>query len=76
MLISQCIFTNLQVVGKRRAEKTYNLFVNGLEEEEEKKKSPCLLKQSVKSIIPPPHISSERLYGRSHFQLKSHLLGS
>lgn len=76
MLISQCIFTNLQVVGKRRAEKTYNLFVNGLEEEEGKEKSPCLLKQSVKSIIPPPHISSERLYGRSHFQLKSHLLGS
>ena len=39
MLISQCIFTNLQVVAKRRAEKTYNLFVNGLEEEEEEKKS-------------------------------------
>lgn len=45
MLISQCIFTNLQVgggcvggcggVGGRCwAEKTYNLFVNGLEEEE------------------------------------------
>lgn len=33
MLISQCIFTNLQVVVKRRADKTYNLFVNGLEEE-------------------------------------------
>lgn len=30
----------------------------------------------MKSIIPLPHISSERLYGRSHFQLKSHLLGS
>lgn len=82
MLISQCIFTNLQVVGGGRqwAEKTYNLSVNGLKVGEGKKKKknplPCLLKQLVKNIIPSLHISSERLYGRSHFQLKSHLRGS
>lgn len=76
MLISQCIFTNLQVVGKRWAEQTYDPFENGLKEEKKKKNSPCLLKQSVKSIIPLPHISGERLCARSRFQLKSHLLGS
>ncbi len=38
------IFTNLEVVVKRQAEKTYNLFVNGLEEEEEEEKSSLSLK--------------------------------
>lgn len=54
MLISQCIFTNLQVVGKRRAQITYNLVVNGLEEG---KKVPLSLKTICeKSHSPVAHL--------------------
>lgn len=75
MLISQCIFTNLLVVGgKARLRKhIYNLSLNDLG-------GGSLLfslsKQCRKSPIPLLHDSSKRLHGKSHFQLKSHLLGS
>ena len=54
MLISLCIFTNLQVVGKQRVEETYNLFVNGLGEE----KNPSL---SLKTICEKYHSPAAHL---------------
>lgn len=81
MLISQGVFTNLQVVGKQRAERARNLSAKWPQMRRRRKRkrktlSSHLLKQSVGNAIPALHISSERLYGRSRFQLKSHLLRS
>lgn len=60
MLISQCIFTNLQVVGKCHTEKTYNLFVNGLERE--KKVSLSLKTICEKYHSPAAHLQRETLW--------------